>query len=292
VPARHPDIAQGEEVLLAAVPPHPGRVVAEEGPVSLDQGLPGDAERQEPPPGPPGLLEHHRIVGVHHRPVRLVLLREDPGLRGRIGLEGGVSVQVVGGEVEPDRHLGAEAGNALELEARHLDREDRGLRRALDETDEGRPDVPAHAHVHARLPQHRAESGGRGRLALGPGDRDEAAPEVSERELDLGQHLRPPVTGGFELGALPRHPGRHHDHRGAGKRLRPVPPEIESYSERPQAQRILRKLRFALEIRRHHRRPPPGEKLRRRDPRTREPDDHDGHPLQSHGVLITSASAS
>jgi hypothetical protein len=199
---------------------------------------------------------------------------------------------VVGGEVEPDRHLGVEALGAFELEARHLDREDRGLGRALDEADERRADVPTHPDVPARRAQHRAEGGGRGRLALGTGDGGNPTPEVSEGELDLGHHLRPRLTRGLELGALPRHPGRHHDHRGAGERLRPVPPEIESHSEAAQAQNLLRKLPFVLEVRRHHRRPLPGEELRRRHPRPREPDDHDGHPLQSHGVLITSASAS
>ena len=70
-------------------------------------------------------VEDHRVVGVDHRPVRLDLPGEDPGLGRDVALEGGVTVEVVGGEVEPDRDVGVEAVGALELEARDLDREDR-----------------------------------------------------------------------------------------------------------------------------------------------------------------------
>ena len=54
-----------------------------------------------------------------------VWLREDPGLGLRVLLEAGVAVEVVGGEVQEDRHLRAEGVGALELEARDLEHEGR-----------------------------------------------------------------------------------------------------------------------------------------------------------------------
>src|SRR5688572_1777460 len=63
-------------------------------------------------------------------------------------------------------------------------------------------------------------------------------------------------------------------------------PELQAHSHLCQLQCLFRKVGLRLPVGGHDRAPPPREEPRRRDPRPRQTHDHDGLPLQVHGVLM------
>ena len=77
----------------------------------------------------------------------------------------------------------------------------------------------------------------------------------------------------------------------AGERLPAVSSQLEADPVRAQLQDVLRHLVLGLDVGGDHGGPPAGEELRRRDTRSREPDDHHGRSFQGPVVHVTSASA-
>ena len=124
--------------------------------------------RAELDPGEPEARRNDRDTGT----------LEDAQLRRPIGLEAPVTVEMVGLDVEEHGDLAAEGMHVLELEARELaDRPRR--RRATAESGcrcfrRPRPRVPSRA-------EDRSEELARRRLAVRPGDPDEARPEGASR---------------------------------------------------------------------------------------------------------------
>ena len=114
---RHLQVVEVEQTLFSTVPPDPGGTFAEKGPVAFGKRLTCDAQQQQARARATALREHHGVVRIHHCPVGCLLPVKDPRLRRDVRVERGVPIEVVGREVEPDRHLGMEAGGALELEA-------------------------------------------------------------------------------------------------------------------------------------------------------------------------------
>ena len=234
-----------------------------------------------------GEREDARVVGVHDRPVLLGLVAEDACLGPRVILEARMAVEVVGREVEEHGHAGMEGLGAFELEARDLEDEDGLARRPLHEAGHRGADVAAHAHVLARLLQHRAQRRRRRRLALGAGDRGHRAREAPEAQLQLRDHFDAGLSCGHQLGQIPRHARRHDDEAGARQRRRVVPAQRQPRALLLQCRHLRRKLRRRLAIGGHHPRPAPEEKLRRRHPRPRHPENHRALALQLHGLLTS-----
>ena len=137
-----------------------------------------------------------RVVGVVDGDVVVALVGEDPQLRRQVGLEVAVAVEVVGREVEEDRALGGEGGAVLELEAGALADDGRvGLDRADAAPASGVPTLPATATGSPAVAVDVAEQLGRGRLAVGAGDGEEAVRERAPGQLELAGHLDAALAG-------------------------------------------------------------------------------------------------
>ena len=116
-----------------------------------------------------------------------------------------MAVEVVGGEVEEDGALGGEGGGVLELEAGRLADDGRvGIDRP-GERGERRADVAGDGDRLAGGPVDVAEQLDRGRLAVGPGHREEAVGNRPPGELELADHLEAALQRGGDHRRLPGH---------------------------------------------------------------------------------------
>ena len=116
-----------------------------------------------------------------------------------------MAVEVVGGEVEEDRALGREGDAVLELEAGGL-ADHRGVRVDLaGERGERRADVAGDRDRLAGGPVEVAEQLGGGRLAVGPGDGEEAVGDRPPGQLELADHVDPALQRGRDHRRLPGH---------------------------------------------------------------------------------------
>ena len=86
-----------------------------------------------------------------------------------IGIQAAVAIQVVGGDVGQNGHVGLEAGAVLELVARNLQyiNVSVGLEQQPARTN---ADVPAHLHVGSGLPQDVAKPSRGGGLSVASGN--------------------------------------------------------------------------------------------------------------------------
>jgi hypothetical protein len=156
-----------------------------------------------------------------HRPSAL----EDPQLRGSIGVERPVAVEMVGLEVEQHRHLAGELVHILELERRQL--ADHPVRRA--DRRERRADVSRNDDVALRGTKDRAEELRGRRLPVGAGDADEPClRQKPVAELDLRPDRNSPFARLGDERALPRHAGVLDDELDVVEQR-----EIELVAERP-----------------------------------------------------------
>ena len=154
--------------------------------------------------------------------------------------------------------------------------------------DERLPDVAAHAHVAARA----RAAWPRGRRwwwtcpwCRSPRPRGPAGGGRPARSRP-GRALPPRAPP--RARAAPRaRPGTPRPSRRAAKVSRRCPPSSSRTPSGFEPHDLRLKLPRRLAIRCHHRVPPPREELRRRNPRPREPDDHDGMPRHSHGVFTS-----
>ena len=111
-----------------------------------------------------------------------------------------MAVEVVGREVEEDRALGREGVGVLELEARALADDRRVGVDLADQRGERRADVAGDRDRLAGAAVDVAEQLDRGRLAVGPGHRDEAVRQRPPGQLQLADDVDP------ALASAPRSP--------------------------------------------------------------------------------------
>jgi hypothetical protein len=172
-------------------------------------------------------LERGGIVGVQHGPVRLGLVLEDPPLGRGVFLEAGVPIQVVGGEIEQDRHPWVERVDALELKAAGFDEVNRARGRGLDLAAQRVPDVAADQHLEPAGGEHPAGQRGGGGLALGAGDGHDPPGQPSRRELELADDRRPGSSRRLDDRLPRRDAWTHHDQIGTGEGRQRVAAQLE-----------------------------------------------------------------
>jgi hypothetical protein len=162
------------------------------------------------------MMHHRGVVGVADRDVARELVGEDASLGGRVGRQRPVPIEMVGGEVEPGRGVGAEALGPGQTEARALDDEGVEIVEA-DSGDERDVGVAGSDRAHPGGLEHGDSEQRRRRLAVGAGDgehrpRPAAAlllPLVGE--LELADDAPSAPSGDGEQPMALRHPGRRDD---------------------------------------------------------------------------------
>ena len=85
---------------------------------------------------------HRRLVDADDRPCLGAHVDEDARLGLGVAAKVAVTVEMIGGEVQPDRHVGPEAARQIELIGRHLEHIDAALPRRL-EVERGAADIAA-----------------------------------------------------------------------------------------------------------------------------------------------------
>jgi hypothetical protein len=110
--------------------------------------------------------------------------------------EGAVTVDVVLAYIEQDTDGGIERGREVDLVGRHLDDVDAARARRFQRQDRG-ADIAAHLGVVAGDLCEMRNQRGRGRLAVGAGDRDErrvgrVTATLAAEQLDIADHPRRP----------------------------------------------------------------------------------------------------
>ncbi len=166
----------------------------------------------DPPRAAPEVLDAE--PGRGDRDVVVALIGEDPELRGPVGLECPMAIEVVGLEVEQDGALGGEQDRVLELEGRDLAHDDGLGRERVDVGAERRPDVPGDGHRPPGLAVDVADQLGRRRLAVRARHGDELVRDEAPGELDLPEDRDPARAGLGEHRRLGRDAGRLHDGPG------------------------------------------------------------------------------
>ena len=219
------------------------------------------------------------------RPVWFAKMR---ALASRVVLEAGVAVEVVGREVQEHRDLGWNVSVPSSWKLETSSRRPSPCVGALEQAVSGLADVAADPHVLARLAQHRAQGGGGGGLALGARDgrhraRDVPVGRAPARRSPARRRAAPPPA--------PAVPGHARETPRPARRpvkvRRRCPPSSRRTPCSLEAQGLRLELPRRLPVGGHDARPAPREEARRRDPRPRQTDDHDGFPLQLHGDLHT-----
>ena len=109
----------------------------------------------------------------HDGPILLRLVHEDPHLRLAVFLHRGITVEVVGTEVEPECDPGAEGPDRLQLEGTDLRHEDIQFPLLQKQLRHRRADIAAGGGPQSRPPKHARRQLRGGRLAVGTRDRDD-----------------------------------------------------------------------------------------------------------------------
>ncbi len=163
------------------------------------------AEGDAPPAAAEVGAGERRVVGVVDGEVVVALVGEDAQLRRQVGVEVAVAVEVVGREVEEDAALGGEVRGVLELEAGGLaDHRRVGLQPA-GQRGERRADVAGDGDRLARRAVDVPEQLDRRRLAVGPGDGEEAIGDRPPGQLELADDVEPALQRGSDHRRLPGH---------------------------------------------------------------------------------------
>ena len=138
------------------------------------------------------------------------LVLEDAELRGAVGLEVAVAVEVVGRQVEEDGDLGPERLDVLELEARELAHDPRVFGDCAVEAGERTADVPGHGDGPAGGSKDGAEQLARRRFPVRPGHPDDGVREQARAELHLAPDGEAARACGGREGCLARDSGALH----------------------------------------------------------------------------------
>ena len=119
--------------------------------------------------------------------------RDQPLLHRGVMIERAVAVDMVLADIDEDADGRIERGREIDLVGRHLDHMHAAHARRLQRQDRG-ADIAAHLGVVARDLHQMRDQRGRGRLAVGAGDRDERrvgreAPPLAAEQLDVADHF-------------------------------------------------------------------------------------------------------
>jgi hypothetical protein len=149
-------------------------------------------ERHPPAGRGGGVGRDHRVVGRVQRPVVIALVGPDARLGGRVRVQVGMPVEVVGREVEPGAGGQPEAVGETQLEAGQLDHDRLGRRGGQHSVDQRPADVAGGHGAQAAGVQHGRGQLGGGGLAVGAGDPDQRHAGQAGAELDLApdRHAR------------------------------------------------------------------------------------------------------
>ena len=84
------------------------------------------------------------VVEIYHREIFIILIFENAKFRRCVGIEISVTIQVVGCDIEYDRHLGLKTIHGFELEAGKLHHRVSVVRNFTGDSDKGVSDIPAY----------------------------------------------------------------------------------------------------------------------------------------------------
>lgn len=146
-------------------------------------------------------------------PVALV----DPALVGGVRLHGAVPVEVVGGEVEDGRGVGAQGGRPVQLVAGEFDGEDVVRLRGEDHVDQRGADVADRLGAQAGRGEDGGEHPGGGGLAVGAGDAEPVGGTFGPQppgDLHVADDLDARLGGGREERRVRLPAGRGDDQVG------------------------------------------------------------------------------
>ena len=126
---------------------------------------------------------HDGIVPVEYRHARRA---QQSCLDGRVALQAAVAIEVIGGDVQHRRGVGAEAAGGLQLKAGQFEHVD--FRRVSQQIHCGRAEVASGGDAQAGCRQHLLHQGDHGALAVGAGHRDHRCARGTGKQLDLADH--------------------------------------------------------------------------------------------------------
>ena len=131
-----------------------------------------------------------RVVGVEHRPISSALSLEQPRFDARVFGETAVSVEMIGRDVEKNRYVRAYPA-VFQHKAGHLDDRNAETRHVRPLRRKRHPYVAQGARIDSCCTQDVLDQRHRGRLAVGPADRD--LPRRTDRggKLQLRKHRYP-----------------------------------------------------------------------------------------------------
>jgi hypothetical protein len=220
-------------------------------------------------------LEGQGIVGVEHGKILLPLVLKDPALGLAVGLEAGITVQVVLGDIQEDGNLRPELLDPFQLVAAELDHRPFLFLETGHEANQRVADVSAHKSPLPPVMEHRSDHRGGGGLAVGPGDAHRGPAQEAKGQFDLADHRNSLSPRLIQLLQAQRDPGADDDQFGPQKEGDRVPSHLPFH--RKPSQRLPRGLQFLrlLDLRYPDFRPFLGQKAHRRFARSGQTDDQD-----------------
>ncbi len=251
----------------------------------------GGGEHHSPRSDATAARHDRRVIGVDDCPIGRLLVRKDARFRRRVRLDGWMPIEMVGGEVEPQRDPWTEPDGRLELKAAHLDDVHRLRRGAFDLHAQRHPDVSADQDVASRLLEHPAEQRCRRRFSFRAGDRHDRTLHPTRGELELADDLCTVLSRRFEHRLLGRHSRTDHHQVGLLEGRGRVAARFEGHAGITQPCRII-DARAALG--QHHARASSRQQFCCGDSAASRTDDHHTSPDHREGVsthVITAASA-
>ncbi len=175
------------------------------------------------------------IVGVHHGRIFGALILENSLFRPGVGFERGVTVEVIGRQVEQRGNVGTEMiGDGLELKAGNLGHGDRVVPGLIHQRNERRAHVSADQHAAAGFAQDVAREQRGGGLAVRAGDRDQLAAQEARCQLNLAPDRNAAGARRGERLDFERNAGAGHDQVRVEERRGSMPAQLEADAGRAQ----------------------------------------------------------
>ncbi len=172
-------------------------------------------------------LAGRRIIEVGHPGRRSTGVREEQRLVRIVCVEGGIAIEVVGGQVGEDADGWPKVWHVMQLEGRQLHRHPRRLGVAQRHGCQRSADIAGRHAVAPRRSHHMIEERGRGRLAIGSGDDNvRNAGQRLEAQLCLGHDLDACGAGRCHDRRVGRDAGRHHQRDAACDALEVVTADL------------------------------------------------------------------
>ena len=147
-----------------------------------------------------------RVVAVVDSEIVVALVGEDPQLRGEVGVEVGWRSRWSGARLRKIAHSGAKATLSSSWKLEHSQTMVASRSTSPTSRESGVPTLPATATGSPAVAVEVPEQLHRGRLAVGPGHREEAVGKRPPGELELSDHVDPALQGGGDHRRLPRNP--------------------------------------------------------------------------------------